>query len=354
VDSSDVTGEGVPELHQAVLLDVPLIEVPLIEVPLAEVREVWVHPVRRRVRMRSAAVTSLEVPLDGLDELLPAEYATGAAIVGPVSQLSVPECALATGAIAVDTVAAAAVATVIVETLDLVVEIIQPPAWSHLLGVFDLETTGIDVATSRIVSAHVGVIDAMGNSVEVHEWLADPGVEIPEGASAVHGISTERARAEGRPAVEVVSEILDALRGILQRGIPVTIFNAPYDLSLLAHEAARYDLQPLGSPLPIIDPLVIDKALDRYRKGKRTLEAAAIVYGVSLEDAHDAGADAVAAGRVAQAIARRYPIELGEDVLALHEQQVAWCADQAESFQDYMRRERDQHFSADGSWPERL
>ncbi|MCU1512957.1 MAG: polymerase subunit epsilon [Microbacteriaceae bacterium] len=338
MDSSDVTDEGLSEPRQAVFR-----EVPLIDVPLAEVREVWVHPVRRRVRVRSVAVTSLEVPLDGLDELFAPEQHIGSVVATTADSVLIDTV----------TVVAAAVDTVVIDTLDLVVEIIQPPAWSHLLGVFDLETTGIDVTTSRIVSAHVGVIDAMGHSVEVHEWLADPGVEIPEGASAVHGISTERARAEGRPAIEVVSEILDALRGILGRGIPVTIFNAPYDLSLLAHEAARYGLQPLGSPLPIIDPLVIDKALDRYRKGKRTLEAAAIVYGVSLEDAHDAGADAVAAGRVAQAIARRYPIELGEDVLALHEQQVTWCADQAESFQDYMRRERDQHFSADGSWPER-
>ena len=133
--------------------------------------------------------------------------------------------------------------------------------WSGNLGVFDLETTGIDVETSRIVSAHVGVIDPTGASIELTEWLADPGVEIPEQASAVHGITTERVRAEGRPAAEVVAEIVAALRALLERGVPVTIYNAPYDLTLLNREAVRYGVSPLIGPAPIIDPLVIDKAL---------------------------------------------------------------------------------------------
>lgn len=225
--------------------------------------------------------------------------------------------------------------------------------WSGNLGVFDLETTGIDVETSRIVSAHVGVIDATGASIELTEWLADPGVEIPAQASAVHGITTERARAEGRPAAEVVAEIVAALRALLERGVPVTIYNAPYDLTLLNREAVRYGVSPLIGPAPIIDPLVIDKAVDRYRKGKRTLEAAALNYGVSLTDAHDAGADAVAAGRVAQAIARKFATELGHDLSALHAQQADWCDDQAASFEDYMRRTRDPAYTAARGWPER-
>lgn len=224
--------------------------------------------------------------------------------------------------------------------------------WHETLGVFDLETTGIDVETSRIVSAHVGVINAAGESVELTNWLADPGVEIPEQATAVHGISTARARAEGRDAATVVSEIVAALRTLLERGIPVTIYNAPYDLTLLNREALRYGITPLSMPTPIIDPLVLDKAVDRYRRGKRTLEVAAVVYGVVLDDAHNAGADAVAAGRVAQAIARRYSRELGDDLAALHLRQVGWCADQAASFQEFKRR-TDPDFTAHGGWPER-
>jgi len=225
--------------------------------------------------------------------------------------------------------------------------------WFDRLGVFDLETTGIDVETSRIVSAHVGVIDADGAVLEQHDWLADPGVEIPAQASAVHGITTERARAEGRPAPQVVAEIVAALEDLVARGIAITIYNAPYDLSLLHHEAVRHGVTPLHEPVPIIDPLVLDRAVDKYRKGKRTLEAAALVYGVSLTDAHDAGADAVAAGRIAQALAGRYGAQLAIEGRDLHALQVDWCAEQSASFQDYMRRTKDPSFTSSGSWPQR-
>lgn len=225
--------------------------------------------------------------------------------------------------------------------------------WFDLLAVFDLETTGIDVRTSRIVTAHVGVIDAAGEPIEGTTWLADPGVEIPAGASAVHGISTEHARAHGRPAGEVVAEISEALHSLLARGIPVVVYNAPYDLSLLAHEARRWGVPVLLDPSPVVDPLVIDKAVDRYRKGKRTLTLAAEHYGVALTEAHDAGADAIAAGRVAQALGRAFADELGVGAEALHALQVDWCRTQAESFQEYMRRVRDESFVADGGWPVR-
>jgi DNA polymerase-3 subunit epsilon len=115
----------------------------------------------------------------------------------------------------------------------------------------------------------------------------------------------------------------------------------------------RYGLDPLITPAPIIDPLVLDKVVDRYRKGKRTLEAAAIAYGVSLVDAHDASADAVAAGRVAQAMARKYPEVLAIEAPVLHAQQVEWCAQQSADFQDYMRRTHNPSFTTSGLWPVR-
>ena len=231
----------------------------------------------------------------------------------------------------------------------------QPGAghWSDRLAVFDLETTGVDVTTSRIVTAHIGVIGADGEQLEAWSWLADPGVEIPAGATAVHGITTERARAEGRPAREVVSEIVDALRALLARPLPLVVYNAAYDLSLLEHEARRHGVEPLQSPSPIVDPLVIDKAVDRYRRGKRTLEAAAAHYGVVLTGAHDAAADAIAAGRVAQALARTHLAALPDDLAALHGAQVSWHDQQCDSFEDYMRRERDHRFTADRGWPVR-
>ena len=64
---------------------------------------------------------------------------------------------------------------------------------------------------------------------------------------------------------------------------------------------------------PVIDPLVLDRALDRYRRGSRKLTAACAHYGVRLDGAHDATFDALAAARVAWRIAQQYP-----DIAALH------------------------------------
>jgi DNA polymerase-3 subunit epsilon len=224
--------------------------------------------------------------------------------------------------------------------------------WGDRLGVFDLETTGVDVDTSRIVSACVAVLDDAGAVISRWNWLADPGIEIPEGASAVHGITTERARAEGRSAPVVVAEIAQTLRVLFDSGIPVTVYNAPYDLTLLDRECRRYGIEPLESSSPVIDPLVIDKAVDRYRKGKRTLEVTAALYDVALEDAHDAGADAIAAGRVALALLHRYPDDLDVGLADLHGRQEVWYAEQAASFEEYLRQKRgDDSYVADVGWP---
>ena len=224
--------------------------------------------------------------------------------------------------------------------------------WGNRLGVFDLETTGVDVDTSRIVSGCIAVLDEGGDVVSRWNWLADPGIDIPAGASAVHGITTARARTEGRPATLVVAEIVQTLRVLFDSGIPVTVYNAPYDLSLLDRECRRHGLEPLETLTPVIDPLVIDKAVDRYRKGKRTLEVTAAFYDVSLDDAHDAGSDAIAAGRVALALLRRYPDELDISLTGLHGRQEVWHAEQAASFQEYLRSKRgDDSYVADPSWP---
>src|SRR5699024_4273484 len=102
------------------------------------------------------------------------------------------------------------------------------------------------------------------------------------------------------------------------------VYNAPYDLTLLDRECRRHGLEPINAPGPVIDPLVIDKTVDRYRKGKRTLEVAAAHYQVALDDAHDAGADAIAAGRVALALLRAYPDELDIPLADLQGRQEIW------------------------------
>lgn len=224
-------------------------------------------------------------------------------------------------------------------------------SWAETIGVFDLETTGIDVRHDRIVTAHVGVLGRGGEVVRSRAWLADPGVEIPAGATAVHGITTEHARAHGARPADVIAEVIDELRALFRTGIPVVAYNAPYDFSLLKHDALRHGIEPIIDPSPVIDPLVLDKAYDRYRRGKRTLSVVAAHYAVVLDAAHDASADAIAAGRVAQALAARFT--LPECPHELHTQQVGWARSQAESLTEYFVRigRIDPTDPVDGSWP---
>ncbi|SEL71897.1 exonuclease domain-containing protein [Streptacidiphilus jiangxiensis] len=231
-------------------------------------------------------------------------------------------------------------------------------SWLHdMLVGFDLETTGTEPAESRLVTAALLEVKE-GEPVRRREWLADPGVAIPAEATAIHGITTQRAVTEGRPAADVVAEVAAALVAYWRADIPVVVYNAPFDLSLLAAELRRHDLPSLERQLggvavgPVVDPLVVDRAVDKYRKGSRSLENASALYGVRLDDAHEAGADALAAVRVALALGERYGRQVGDlTPQELHEQQVGWHAEWAAGLQDWLRRKKDPAAVVDGTWP---
>ena len=227
------------------------------------------------------------------------------------------------------------------------------PEWANIIAVFDTETTGIAPETTRIVSAHVSVLNAHGEVEQPLNWLIDCGIDIPEQATAVHGITTERMRAEGTPAAESISEILITLSRLLDSGIPVVAYNASYDFTILDREAQRYNLSALSTPKPIVDPLIIDKQMDKFRKGKRTLEATAAHYGVDLTGAHDASVDAIAAGRVAQAIGKKFAADLAFPAEELHDLQVQWAKEQAESYATWRRSQNLPVYPGDGLWPVR-
>ncbi|MCD1145763.1 3'-5' exonuclease [Kocuria sp. LUK] len=213
---------------------------------------------------------------------------------------------------------------------------------------FDLETTGRDPLEARIVTASIVRTGAAGEVLDEWEWLADPGVEIPAEAAAVHGVTTERARAEGLPAGRVVAEIAAVLGGLFAAGTPVLVFNASYDFTVLAREGARHGVA-VPEPFPVLDPYVLNKQVHRYRRGKRTLGALCEEYGVELTAAHTSAADSLATERLAVLMARRFP-ELVRPAAELHADQVGWAAAQAASLQEYFRRTRPDAV-VDGAWP---
>ncbi|WP_092608078.1 exonuclease domain-containing protein [Actinomyces ruminicola] len=217
-----------------------------------------------------------------------------------------------------------------------------------LLG-FDTETTGVCPTADRLVTAALvarGPLRTDGTRTQqVTTWLADPGVVIPASATAVHGISTERARAEGRPAGEVLEEVSAALAAAMAAGTPVVAYNAAYDLTLLEAELIRHGLptlrQRLGRELgPVVDPLVIDRRVDRYRRGKRRLTDLCAFYGIDPEAAglHTAEVDVVATLDVLDAMAFTHPEITRIPRTELMSWQAAAHRDWAESFNEFLRR----------------
>ncbi len=225
------------------------------------------------------------------------------------------------------------------------------------LAAFDVETTGVHPASDRIVTAAVSLV---GGGLETlsRDWLVDPGVEIPAGATNVHGITTEMARADGRPAAEAVEEITTLLAEQILAGVPVIAFNARFDLTMLDREARRHGVVPLidrvggEQGMLVVDPHVLDKQFDRFRKGKRTLTAVCAHYRVPLTaaDAHAANADALAAARVAWRLGQASPELRALGLHELHGHQVTWAAEQAASFQEYLRSNGSVE-RIEGAWP---
>lgn len=167
--------------------------------------------------------------------------------------------------------------------------------------------------------------------------IMDPGVEIPEEAAAIHGWTNERLREEPEalPPEEVLPLNVLVVEEWLEAGWPVVVFNARYDLTLFNAELARIGEKPIEWQR-VIDPLVIDKEIDTYRPGKRTLTDLCLHYRVSLEGAHDAGFDAIAAARLAWRMGHDIPSLGAIDLDDLHALQVEWARRSAQSFKTFL------------------
>ena len=210
---------------------------------------------------------------------------------------------------------------------------------------FDLETTSANPKEARIVTSALVRID--GRDVQKIEHLADPGIEIPQEATNVHGITTEKARAEGRPHEEVLKDTVDAIKAAWEDGLTLIVYNAAFDLTVL--RSLTGDFTVTG---PVYDPYVIDRVSDKWRKGKRTLGAVCEHYGVELGNAHEATADALAAARVAwKQVRQHYPnlAQMEENEL-MEFQAVKWYEDRV-AFKKYLEGKGRDASDVSTAWP---
>ena len=156
---------------------------------------------------------------------------------------------------------------------------------------FDLETTGTDISKDRIVEICYIKIFPDGRELEYTRRI-NPGLHIPETASAVHGIYDDDVK-DCPLFKEVAKEIANEFEGSDVAG-----FNSNrFDLPLLAEEFLRAQVDIDLSRLAAIDVQVL-----YHKREPRTLTAAYKFYcGKELEDAHSALADTRATYEVLKA-----------------------------------------------------
>lgn len=214
----------------------------------------------------------------------------------------------------------------------------------------DCETTGIDCWSDRIVEVAVVEVLPDGSTGDSYVAVVNPGVEIPESAAKIHGITTERAVAEGVSPTEAITQVAER---IFAHGFrPVVGFNLRYDWPLLMAEADRHNLEfPITAPA--LDAFLMDRICDRYRTGKRKLVLVADHYGVELsdEDAHGAAADAIAAARVMRAIVAKYPKVASYPLAGVYLRQIHGHEQDRRRFVRYMREHVNPEFDSPPGWP---
>jgi DNA polymerase-3 subunit epsilon len=212
-------------------------------------------------------------------------------------------------------------------------------SWAEdVFAAFDLETTGLDVRTDEIVQVAFVLVMPDG-TLHPDSWstIVNPGRDIPDGAIAVHGITSARAIAEGIPATEAHHMILDRFDSAAAQGIPVVIYNVPFDIGFMHVRAQRLN-RTLPSAL-LIDPLVCDRALDKYRPGSRKLIDMAAHYGCATEQLHDVRFDCIASVAVMRALITRYDRLSGAALQELQLMQADWYRAWAVDYQSYLERD---------------
>jgi len=172
------------------------------------------------------------------------------------------------------------------------------------LAFFDLETTGVSVSSSKIVS--ISILKLMSDGTTIGKsTLVNPTIPIPKEASDVHGITDEMVA--DKPTFKQISKsLLRFFDGCDIAGYNINSFDNP----LLYEEFLRCEIIFPTPDVKSVDVLNIFKKME-----SRTLSYAYKFYcGKTLEDAHSSQADTLACKEVFLAQIEKYPELIGKEV----------------------------------------
>lgn len=174
---------------------------------------------------------------------------------------------------------------------------------SRPLAFLDLETTGINISTDRIVEIAIVKINIDGTK-QVKRKLINPQMPIPAGATEVHGITDDMVK-EAPTFKQVANEIKQFIEGSDLGGYNSNRFDIP----MLLEEFLR-----AGIDFSVEGKKFVDVQKVFHLMEQRTLSAAYKFYcNKSLDGAHSAEVDATATWEVLEAQIERYP-QIGDTV----------------------------------------
>ena len=217
--------------------------------------------------------------------------------------------------------------------------------------VWDTETTGTDVEKDRILTCYAMLKGIDGTLIKEWSWTIDPGVPVDPKASEIHGMTTAWIQENGRKdAKQAIEEIYDVLVDAVNEGVPIVAYNQPFDLTLLDREMTRHGyvngVKWVVDNGLFFDPIVFDRAVDKYRKGKRKLMNVAGAYGIELDESrlHEAQYDVEVTSKLTWVLFQRKCKWTLEELQPLLKK---WKKEQAESLQSHFAKTG--KFNDDGS-----
>ncbi|HEY4876101.1 MAG TPA: 3'-5' exonuclease [Puia sp.] len=171
------------------------------------------------------------------------------------------------------------------------------------LAVIDLETTGVNLGSDRIVEIAIVKIMPDGSKT-VKRKLLNPEMPIPAGSSAIHGITDEMVK-----DAPTFKQVANELKQFIENCDLAGYNSNRFDIPLLAEEFLR-----IGMDFDCRGRRLVDVQKIFHQMEQRTLSAAYKFYCEKiLEDAHSAEADATATWEVLEAQLIKYP-QLGDNI----------------------------------------
>ncbi|MES2371391.1 MAG: 3'-5' exonuclease [Bacteroidota bacterium] len=171
------------------------------------------------------------------------------------------------------------------------------------IAFIDLETTGVNISVDRIVEIAIVKISPDGTRL-VKRKLINPLIPIPEGSSAIHGITDEMVK-DAPSFKQAANELKQFMENCDLGGYNSNRFDIP----MLIEEFLR-----IGIEFSIDGRKLVDVQKVFHMMEQRTLSAAYKFYcQKSLEGAHSAEVDATATWEVLEAQVERYP-QIGDTV----------------------------------------